>query len=286
MVKKTKKPFTVEHIHFDKEGNERNVEVHAYPILDKNGNVVQMIEYSLDITDRKILEKEVQDYAERIKLFAYSISQDLKNPLITISGLTKLLVRRYGDRFDDKGQLFCSQIVKESEQALSLIEEIHLYIKTKEMPLNLETLNPKEIIGQVRDEFQTAMANRGITWKEPEDVPEIKGDKLSLLRVFRNLVDNALKYGGNELSEIKVDYQDSEAFHIFSVSDDGEGIGDEDRERIFRMFQRRETVTGKEGLGLGLSIVKEVAEKHGGKAWAEKRLEKGITFYISLAKNF
>ena len=283
MVKKTKKPFTVEHIHYDKDGNKRNVEVHAYPILDNEGNVAQMIEYSLDITDRKRLEKEIQDYTERIKLFAYSVSHDLKNPLISISGLTKLIAKRYGDRFDDKGKLFCNQIIKESEQALALIEEIHLYIKTKEMPLHLETLKPKEIITQVRDEFWTAIANRKISWREPEDIPEVKADKLSLLRVFRNLVDNALKYGGKELSEIKIGYQDSDDFHIFSVSDDGSGIGDGHLEKIFGAFQRGETAPGPEGLGLGLSIVKEIAEKHGGKAWAE-RLEKGVTFSISLAK--
>jgi signal transduction histidine kinase len=93
-----------------------------------------------------------------------------------------------------------------------------------------------------------------------------------------------LKYGGKELSEITIGYQDSDAFHIFSVSDDGSEIDDEHLDKIFRTFQRRETATGPEGLGLGLSIVREIAEKHGGKAWAERRREKGMTFYISLLK--
>ncbi len=284
VVKNTKKPVTVEHIHYDKDGNSKVFEVNAYPIIDAQGNVVQMIENLLNITDRKKLEKEIQDYAEKIKLFAYSVSHDLKNPLISMNGLTKLIVKRYGERFDDKGKLFCSQIIKESEQALALIEEIHLYIKTKEMPLHFELLKPKEIITQVRDKFWTAMANRQIHWWEPGDIPEVKADKLSLLRVFTNLVDNALKYGGKELSQIKIGYQDSDEFHIFSVSDDGSEIDNEQLEKIFRAFQRGETTPGPEGLGLGLSIVREIAEKHGGKAWAERRREKGMIFYISLAK--
>ena len=94
-VKRTKQPVIVEHVHYDKDGNPRDMEVHAYPIFDENGNVAQMIEYSLDITDRKRLEKEIQEYADKIKRFAYSVSHDLKNPLISINGLTKLLHRQY-----------------------------------------------------------------------------------------------------------------------------------------------------------------------------------------------
>ena len=285
VVKKTKKPFTVEHIHYDKDGNLRDVEVHAYPILDKEGNVVQMIEYSLDITDRKKLEKEIKDYAEKIKLFAYSISHDLKNPLIAINGLTKILERRYGERLDEDGKVICSHIVKESDHAMALIEEIVLFIRTKEMPLTFEPLKPKEIIKQIREEFWTAIVNRQINWSEPDDIPEIQADKLSLIRVFRNLVDNALKYGGNDLSEIKIGYSGSKAFHVFSVSDDGTGIDKENFEKIFGLFQRSETGKKQEGLGLGLAIAKEVAEKHGGRTWVERRPEKGVTFYISLSKS-
>lgn len=285
VVKETKKPVTVEHIHYDKDGNPRDFEVHAYPIFDEHGNVVQMIEYSLDITDRKRLEREIQDYAEKIKLFAYSISHDLKNPLIAINGLTRLLDKRYADLFDEKGKEIFGQIIKESNQTLSLIQEIIEYIKTKETPFNLEELDPKEIIGQVREEFGKTIASRQINWSEPEFIPRVKADKLCLLRVFRNLVDNALKHGGSELEEIEIGYKESPDYHIFSVSDDGTGINEENFEKIFGTFQRRTMTKDQEGLGLGLSIVKEIAERHGGRAWAERRPGRGVSLFISLAKN-
>jgi signal transduction histidine kinase len=285
VVKKTKKPVNVEHIHFDKDGNPRNVEVHAYPILDEHGNVVQMIEYLLDITDHKKLEKEIQDYAEKIKLFAYSMSHDLKNPLIAINGLIKLIDQLYADRLDWKGKEICGQIIKESKQTLSLIEEIYELIKTKETPFNFEELDPLEIIGQVREEFGKAITSRQINWSQPEFIPGIKAAKFSLLRVFRNLVDNALKHGGDELGEIEIGYRESSDHYIFSVSDDGAGIDEKDLEKLFGTFQRGPQAQGREGLGLGLAIVKEIAERHGGRAWGERRPGKGVSFFISLAKN-
>ena len=105
------------------------------------------------------------------------------------------------------------------------------------------------------------------------------------MRAFRNFVDNSLKYGGERLSKIWTGYEESDDFHIFSFSDNGKGMKEEDSEKIFRAFHRNETSKGVEGAGLGLTIVKEIAEQHGGKVWVEPRTKKGITFYLSISKN-
>jgi signal transduction histidine kinase len=284
-VKRTKEPVIVEHIHYDKDGNPRDMEVHAYPIFDEQGNVSQMIEYSLDITERKRLEREIQDYADKIKRFAYSVSHDLKNPLISIYGLTKLLQKQYRERLDDKGKLFCDQIAKESQHALTLIEEINTLIRTKENPLTFEDLDLQEIMAQVREEFQTNLTNRHVEFEAPEYLPKVKADRMSLLRIFRNLIDNALKYGGPNLSRITVGYQNREDSHVFSVQDNGVGVCDTECEKIFGAFQRGATSQGHEGTGLGLAIVREIALRHGGQAWVEPGTGPGVTFYFSLGKN-
>ncbi|WAC06261.1 MAG: ATP-binding protein [Thermodesulfobacteriota bacterium] len=79
----------------------------------------------------------------------------------------------------------------------------------------------------VKEEFLPQFSVRKIRWDEPEYLPEIKVDRISLLRIFRNLVDNCLKYGGDNLSEIKIGFKESDKFHIFSVKDDGVGIKSE-----------------------------------------------------------
>jgi light-regulated signal transduction histidine kinase (bacteriophytochrome) len=108
---------------------------------------------------------------------------------------------------------------------------------------------------------------------------------MCMLRAFRNFVDNSLKYGGEKLSKIWTGYEESEDSHIFSFSDDGKGLKEEGSEKIFEVFHRNETSKGVEGAGLGLTIVKEIAEQHGGKVWVEPRSKKGITFYISISRN-
>lgn len=250
----------------------------ASPLLNDSGHLIGAIESIRDITEHKVMEQEVRKNAEKIKLFAYSVSHDLKSPIIGINGLTRLLHRQYSPVLNEKGRTYCEQILKASEQASALIEEINEYIKTKEIPVHYEEFKPIEVIQMVRDEFDALLSIRQINWIQPESTPSIKADRMSLLRVLRNLVDNALKYGGPELTEIRIGYEESDEYHIFSVTDDGVGIRDADCERVFGLFQRNVTARGVEGTGLGLAIVKEIAEKHHGKVSAKPGPKKGVTF--------
>ena len=108
---------------------------------------------------------------------------------------------------------------------------------------------------------------------------------MSIIRVVRNLVDNAIKYGGDDLREIKIGYKESDETHIISVTDDGVGLKVEDSEEIFELFKRKKTSKGIQGTGLGLAIVKEIVERHGGKVWIEPGTKKGTTFSISISKH-
>jgi signal transduction histidine kinase len=285
LVKQTKKPVTLEHIHFDRNGNPRNFEVHGYPIFDDQDNVVQMIEYSLDITDRKKMEEALRDSAEKIKLFAYAISHDLKSPMTGILGLLRLLQRDYRDIFPARGRAILDQVLKAGEQVVVLVDEINTYIRAKEHPLQLEKVDPLEILHAVREEFAAQLGLRGISWSEPETLPVIVADRVSLVRVFRNLVDNAVRYGGEKMDEISIGYRDDGTFHVFSVRDNGVGIQEGDAEKIFEAFGRAETAKGVEGSGLGLAIVRELVEKQRGQVWLESDGRTGVTFFVSLPKD-
>jgi signal transduction histidine kinase len=228
--------------------------------------------------------KRIKESSEKIEHFAFSISHDLKNPAVGIFGLTRRLYNEYSDLLDNRGKNICTQILHASEQIVFLLENINLYIKAKEMPVRYEMLSLTEICRIIREEFSAHFTLRGIEWSEPDGVAQIKADRLSVLRAMRNLVDNALKYGGDNLNRIAVIYRDSGEHHIISIKDNGVGLMDGDSQKIFGLFFRGKNLNKIDGTGMGLAIVKEIAERHGGKVWVESIHGNGMTISMSFSK--
>lgn len=254
-------------------------------ILDHQNRPLELQSVGRDITRRKQMEEALKKSAEEIKFFAYSVSHDLKSPTVALHGLTERLHKRYKDVLGDKGRSYCEQILKASVHIAALIEQINAYITTKEKPLKIENVDLKEILHTVRSEFSRRLKVRQVSWVEPEVLPETRADRLSLLRVFTNFVDNALKYGGENLSEIRIGYSATSEFHILSVSDNGAGLTREDYRKILAALQAQEAMKDGTGTGLGLAIVREIAEQHGGTVWTEPVQDRGSTFYISISKS-
>jgi PAS domain S-box-containing protein len=255
------------------------------PVFDSQGPFLGRRVSNRDITDRKKAEKALQDSSQKFKLFAYSVAHDLKSPAIGIYGLAKRLSKNYKAFLDERGRNYCEQIMRASEHIATLVDKVNVYIATKEAHISIENINISDIFRMLKEEFSTRLNIRCIDWLEPDTTIEIKADRLSMIRAFRNFVDNSLKYGGERLSRIWTGYEESNDFHILSFSDNGKGLEDKDFEKLFWAFQRNETSREIEGAGLGLAIVKEIAEQHGGKVWIEPRTTHGTTFYLSISKN-
>lgn len=275
----------VEHVHKNHNGKNLYFEITAYPIKERNGDIARIIHLARDITDRRRAEEALKESSEKIKLFAYSIAHDLKSPALGIFGVTKLLQKHYADSLDERGRKYCMTIRKAAEQIDTLVGQINEYISTNELPLSIERTNLKELFRTVKEDFSNQLNSRQIDWREPEYFPEINADRLSVLRAIRNLVDNALKYGGEKLSKIEIGFQDTGDYHILSVKDDGIGLKKEEREGLFAAFVRKGTSRGIAGAGIGLAIVKEIAEKHKGKVWLESKRNGGTVFYLSILKS-
>lgn len=168
---------------------------------------------------------------ERIKLFSYSISHDLKNPAIGIYGLTKRLHKSYVNELVEKGKDYCDQIRRSAKHISEIVAQINVYISVSEAPPVMERVPSADIVQMIRQEFHGELRLRRITWRKPERLPGITTDRSAILRILRNLVDNALKYGGADLSEIRINYEDTGEFHILSVSDNGAMIKEGDFEK-------------------------------------------------------
>jgi signal transduction histidine kinase len=227
--------------------------------------------------------REAKEKKDAIEFFAHTISHDLKSPAIAIHGLVKLLKKRQQDTADEKTVMYCASIMRASEQIVGLVEEINAYLRAKDAPLSFEKISIEEVTGAIRSSFQDQLNERRIKWVEPETIPEIMADKLCLVRAFQNLVENALKYGGEGLSEIRIDFREDSKFNILSVSDNGVGVSSEDSGKLFKPFWRHKTAARTEGTGLGLAIVKEIADRHRGSVWVENA--GGTVFCFSISKD-
>jgi PAS domain S-box-containing protein len=245
-----------------------------------------LIEGMWQIIKRREAEDDLIQQAAMIRHFTNSVSHDLKNPAVAIHGLAKTLARKYGDLPRQKLENFLEQIVKSAEQIVTLADDINAYISTREIPLHFMTVDLKEVWQIIREEFMPRLRKRRVSWIEPErKIPKIRADQNGLLRIYRNLVDNALKYGGTGLSEIVLDYEPSASHHIMSVQNDGDIIQPEEIASVYEVFKRKTGGSAPAGTGLGLAIVKEIAKQHKGDSWVESSAEGKTTFYISIAQN-
>ncbi|MBW2709767.1 MAG: GAF domain-containing protein [Deltaproteobacteria bacterium] len=233
------------------------------------------------------LEAKIEAVREKkdvIKFFAYSVSHDLKSPAVALYALTKRLNEKYAHGLDKKGKEHCRQILRTAAQMAALVEKLNGYIVAKEAPFNFERISAKAMIRTIRGEFSDRLKQHQVRWSVSDDLPKIVADRSALLSVFRNLVDNTLKYGGEDLSEIKIGCEENETHHIFFLNDDGVGIKSKDRGKIFDLFQRNETSVGTAGSGLGLAIAKEISKRHQGHIWLDVAAGKGTKFCISISK--
>ncbi len=232
------------------------------------------------------LEEKIETLNEQQKMitfFAYSVSHDLKSPAAGLYALANRLKEKHSSGLDAKGLEHCDLILKTSRQMLDLVEMINLYIGAKEAPLYLEEVSVGEVVATIAAEFSQQLEDRRIRVVAAEGAPSILADKMAMTRIFRNLLDNALKYGGDGLSEIRLDYRKEKGFHLFSFSDDGVGVPEKDRERLFEPFERRKNAKGISGTGMGLAIVKEMLKRHGGRIWVDLDHRKGVGFCLSIA---
>jgi K+-sensing histidine kinase KdpD len=208
----------------------------------------------------------------------------LKSPSSSLIGLANRLYINYGNHLDEKGKTYCEYIRKAAEQIYSMVGLINSFITTKEMPLKLEEIHLEEIFNDITAIYFEQLSKREINWVMPKKLPIIRADRMCIFRIFTNLVENALKYGGNDLSSIYIRIDENSSEYIISVKDDGKGIIKNETHDIFQPFERVGENREIEGNGLGLAIVKEMVEKHGGNVWYDSGDGKGVTFYISISK--
>jgi two-component system, NtrC family, sensor kinase len=217
-----------------------------------------------------------------LEAFSYSVSHDLRAPLRSIDGFSKLLLDGYRDKIDAKGQDYL-QLVRESAQRMGeLIDDLLLLSRVGRAGLSRDHIDLSEIARGVSEELKKKDPDRHILWCI-EDQLLVEADS-GLMRVaFDNLLGNAWKFTSKvSAPRIEVGTSQQEGVRVFYVRDNGAGFNMEYAEKLFSPFQRLHTESEFEGTGIGLATVYRIVDRHGGRIWAESAVDHGATFYFTI----
>ena len=219
-------------------------------------------------------------HTRSLEAFAYSVSHDLRAPLRNIDGFSKILLDEYAATLDDRAKHYLMRVRNGTERMSLLIDDMLTFSRIGRAELQFKRINCSEIIKPVLDYYAAETEKRKVS-VILQELPDINGDPVLMQSLFSNFISNAFKYSRNtEQPEIVIGY-DRGRKAIF-VKDNGVGFEMKYHDKVFQVFQRLHLPEEYEGTGIGLAIVKRIAERHHGRVWAESEPGKGATFYIDL----
>lgn len=235
---------------------------------------------------RKIEEELEQAVAKlrranaELESFAYSASHDLKEPLLAIASDLKLLSRRNKENLDPESHTLLADAFGMSMQLQGLIADLLAYSRLGSEGKPFVPCDSNVVLKQALEQLRVPIERNGADITH-DPLPQVVGDPVQLVRLFQNLISNAIKFRREEPPRIHVSARRGEREWIFSVEDNGIGIPPEQIERIFDIFRRLHKEKYP-GTGVGLAISKKICERHGGRIWAESEAGKGSKFFFTI----
>jgi signal transduction histidine kinase len=229
-------------------------------------------------------QKELENYADQMKSFAYMASHDLKEPARMVEKFLTLLQNSYSEKLDDKASKYINFAVDGSKRMTNLIDELLTYSTAGNLHNPAEKVDINKLINGVIA-LNAAIIQQSGAVISYDAMPVIDGYKTSLKIIFRNLIANALKYQPRGAKGIvHISCNEKGTHWEFGVTDNGIGIGKGYHEQIFQLFKRLHSKEEYPGTGLGLATCKKIVEQHEGKIWVESEEGKGSTFYFTIKK--
>jgi PAS domain S-box-containing protein len=261
---------------------ERTVEISVTP-LGVGGRAIVLRDVTAQRDERQRLVKANEELDHCIGALAH----DLRSPLVSLIGFSRLLRHDYEELLDATGRHFVDRIEQAARTMESLISDLLELARIGEPGERAALVDPREVLLQLAAEFKPRLEAAGIELTMPGVLASrVYCDRSRLYQLFSNLIGNAIDHMGprpNARIEVRIE-EDDEA-HEITVADNGRGIDRAHRERIFEIFQSIGTRSdGKRGTGMGLAIVKKIAERRGGRVWVESEPGQGAQFHVRLPR--
>ncbi|RMG18207.1 MAG: PAS domain S-box protein [Bacteroidetes bacterium] len=273
------------------------VNVSASPNYDNQGKYIGTTSIITDITDRKVAEEELKQYSfelaqsnreleqknQELERFAQIASNDLKAPLQAVIKSVGMIQTHCARLEYDLARPYLAKVSEGCQHLNDLIDALLLYSISGSRQMNKQAVNLNAILREVTQSLDVYIKANNVQLTYPQ-LPEVHADRVQLIRLFRNLIENAIKFRGpnRPFIEINCSKHPKKEEYIFSVSDNGVGISQEFYEEIFQIFQQGDQQDAP-GLGLGLAVCKKIVQNHGGRMWLKSTSGQGTTFYFTLS---
>jgi signal transduction histidine kinase len=227
---------------------------------------------------------ELQEAVGQLESFSYSISHDLRAPLRAIDGYSRMIMEEYRDRVDEEGNRLLAVIRNNAITMGQLIDDLLTFSRLGRQEIKQSLIDMNSLLKSIYEELKSGSPERKIDF-ETQKLPDAIGDVAMIRQVLTNLLSNAIKFTAKrETAMITVGYKNLPAETVYYVADNGIGFDMQYAGKLFGVFRRLVNATDFEGTGVGLAIVQGIIQKHGGRVWAEGKLDHGSTFYFTLPK--
>lgn len=263
--------------------------IHKYGLWFANGrDITSQQNAEIEI---KQLNTELQQNVAQLELtnkelesFSYSVSHDLRAPLRSINGYSQIIQEEYINQLGEEPKRLFTIIRNNAKKMGMLIDDLLAFARMGRKEVSRVAVDFHKLIEPI-------IAEQAQAAKTPVEVTvhpllPSSGDPVLLSQVFINLISNAIKYSSRSKEPaVEIGSYEEEDMNVYYVKDNGAGFDMSYVNKLFGVFQRLHTQSEYEGTGVGLAIVKRIVVKHGGRVWAEGKLDEGATFYFSLPKN-
>lgn len=266
------------------------------PKFGPAGQTEGLIGYFRNITKRKIIEdqlaKQTEQLQERstqmenanreLESFSYSISHDLKAPLRTIDGYSRMLMKKHGGQLSEDAARILNVIRSSTERMGALIDDLLSFSRILRNSMTVSEIDMNKLVSEVWNEIRDANRDRELELKITYLLPGL-GDQTLIRQVLVNLFSNAVKFTKNqEPGIIEMTSYSEPGKVVYRFKDNGVGFDMAYYDKLFCVFQRLHSLEEYDGTGIGLAIVQRIINRHGGYIWAEGKVNEGATFYFTL----
>jgi chemotaxis family two-component system sensor kinase Cph1 len=274
-----------------KDGKIIHVDSFASVLVNEKDEPIGLCGVLMDVTNRKQTEARLLRYTEdlrrsneELEQFAYVASHDLQEPLRMVTSYLQLIAQRYSENLDTDALEFIEYAVDGASRMKQLINDLLFYSRVQRSKREFEPMRMATALEQALDNLYFTIEDTQAVITHDE-MPDLTGNPAQITQLLQNLIGNALKFRRDDIPKIHISAQQQNNEWVFSVKDNGIGIHQDYKDRIFVIFQRLHNREQYEGTGIGLAICKKIVEKHNGRIWLESELGVGTTFYFTLPSN-